>query len=245
MKWGQILNIDTIIAICIFIAVVYCLLTTKRKPGKYKFQGLGDGSFTPTKTNTSPGFWNYGKSSQKKAKKFYKHEEKCRKIFEKIYGHKFKSVRPDWLKNPVSGRNLELDGFCPKIRTPIGTGLAFEYDGEQHSKYNKRFHKHGSQEFLYQCKKDSWKDLRCKQEGVTLIRIPHHVAYEDLERYITNILDKRKLLPRDHRRSGSFAYTPRSQDEEYEESVRSQSLNSTRFAWKENNGIGFLTGLYR
>lgn len=245
MKWEYLLNIDAIAMICIAIAVLYFFLTTKRKPGKYQFQGLNGNLTSPISTGS--GFWNYSESNNspnKPKKKFFKHEEKCRKIFQKIYGHKFKSVRPDWLKNPVTGKNLELDGYCPKIRTPIGQGLAFEYDGQQHSKYNKRFHKHGEQEFIYQCKKDSWKDIRCKQEGVVLIRIPHYVAYEDLERFITNSLDKKKLLPRGGVPSSIF--TPKSQEEEYENFKKSSSIfNSTQYAWTEKKAIGFLSGLYR
>jgi hypothetical protein len=126
----------------------------------------------------------------RRSKKINKHEEKCRIIFQVLFNQKFESVRPGWLKNPVTGRNLELDGFCPTIMTPLGRGLAFEYDGEQHSKYNKHFHRHGPDEFLYQVKKDSWKDLRCKQEGVMLIRIPHYIAYNELRPYIVRQLQK-------------------------------------------------------
>ena len=194
IKWSYILNIDTIAIIIIIIAVVYCIYTTELKPRKFKFKDI-EGAIVDGKVP-----WTYGipRQKQKKKRKLNKHEERCRDIFQDIYGARFKSVRPKWLKNPVTGRNLELDGFCPSIRTPLGMGLAFEYDGVQHSKYNKHFHRHGANEFLYQCKKDSWKDMKCKKEGVFLIRIPHFVAFEDLERYITNKLDKHKLLPLDH-----------------------------------------------
>lgn len=202
MRWWDFLNVDTIAAVCVIIAVIYCLFVTKRKPGKYKFLGLGDSGWDISEGNN---FWDYGvpknlrrkdrRSRRPRRQKFNKHEERCREIFQNIYGMKFKSVRPEWLKNPVTGKNLELDGFCEDIPTPIGRGLAFEYDGEQHSKYNKHFHRHGPDEFLYQVKKDSWKDIRCKQQKVFLVRIPHFVAYEDLERYITNKLRKKNLLP--------------------------------------------------
>jgi hypothetical protein len=132
---------------------------------------------------------------KKKKKKRYKHQERCREIFEQIFHTPFKSVRPDWLKNPVSGgHNLELDGFAPDIRTPIGRGLAFEYDGAQHSKYIPRFHPNGPDDFIYQVKKDSLKDLRCKEQGVMLIRIPHFVDYSDLERYIRQKLSRAGML---------------------------------------------------
>lgn len=119
-----------------------------------------------------------------KQPKFNKSEERCREIFQQMFGVKFKSVRPSFLKNPVTGKNLELDGFNSDIRTPIGKGLAFEYDGEQHSKYNRHFHRSGESEFQYQVKKDEYKDVRCREEGILLIRIPHYIAYGDLERFI-------------------------------------------------------------
>jgi len=199
-EWGYIFNIDTIAVLLLIIAVTYCFFTTKKK-FRTVFQGLGESGW-----NVSEGsnFWNTPLSSRKKRarrdQKKNKHEERCREIFQDVYGHKFKTVRPGWLKNPVTGKNLELDGYCSTIQTPLGQGLAFEYDGAQHSKYNKHFHRGGPDEFLYQVKKDSWKDVRCKQQGVLLVRIPHFVAYEDLERYITSKLDKLHLLPRDRSR---------------------------------------------
>lgn len=122
-----------------------------------------------------------------------KHEERCRTIFEEIFGREFRSIRPDWLKNPITKRNLELDGFCESIKTPIGRGLAFEYDGEQHSRYipGSHFHRKGPMEFVYQAKKDSWKDMTCKNRGVLLIRIPSFVHFDDLERYIKQELRKK------------------------------------------------------
>jgi hypothetical protein len=179
-----VLNIDTIMAIIIICLVIYFIWTTKKK--KYIFQGLD----ANVQINTlSP-------IAKKKKKKVYKHEEACRTIFEEIFQVKFKSVRPDWLKNPVTGRNLELDGFNSGIRTKLGTGLAFEYDGAGHSVYSpNHFHKKGPDEFVYQVKKDAYKDLRCKQEGVMLIRIPSFVNFSDLDRFIKQELNRQGIMP--------------------------------------------------
>nr|QBK86400.1 MAG: restriction endonuclease [Marseillevirus LCMAC102] len=192
MKWGYLFNIDTFVILVIVVAVIYCLFTTKRKPKKFKFRGLGSSGWNVAEGSN---FWKYGVSRKKAKQKLNKHEERCREIFQDIYRQKFKSIRPDWLKNPVTGKNLELDGYCANIHTSQGQGLAFEYDGSQHSTYNKHFHRNGPDEFLYQVKKDSWKDIRCKEEGVLLIRIPHFVAYEDLERYIKNKIGKLRIFP--------------------------------------------------
>lgn len=198
-KWSYVFNVDMIFLIILIIAVIYCFFTIRRKPGKFDFQGLGEDGW---QVSDGTKYWSRGLSayrkknkSKKKKSRINKHEERCRQIFQTIYRQKFKSVRPKWLENPVTGRNLELDGYCPDIYTPIGKGLAFEYDGEQHAKYNKHFHRAGKDEFLYQVKKDSWKNLRCKQKRVMLVRIPHFVAYHDLERYIKMKLKKLQVMP--------------------------------------------------
>ena len=92
-------------------------------------------------------------------------------------------MRPDWLKNPWTYQNLELDGYNPDIVTPKGKGLAFEYDGVQHSRFTPLFHS-CVDDFEYQVMKDSLKDEMCKDEGVLLIRIPHYVCYWHLKPFI-------------------------------------------------------------
>ncbi|OHD25750.1 MAG: hypothetical protein A2086_14180 [Spirochaetes bacterium GWD1_27_9] len=74
-----------------------------------------------------------------------------------------------WLRYNSS---LQLDIYLPNIN------LAFEYDGEQHYKYMSYFHKN-KQDFLEQQDRDRFKDRRCEEEGITLIR------YRDKTEYIT------------------------------------------------------------
>ena len=92
---------------------------------------------------------------------------------------------------------MELDGFNSDIKTPLGNGLAFEYDGKQHSTYVPHFHKNGVKEFEYQVAKDTWKDEKCKENKILLIRIPHFVAFYDLDRYIRMILKRKSMLKDD------------------------------------------------
>jgi len=194
-KWDwSWVNLDTIAILIIVVAVIYCLITRKRS--KHKFRGLGESGFDFQESN-----WNRPLRRKKKKKKLYKNEEKCRDIFQRMFQRPFPTIRPDWLKSPVTGRNLEIDGFCPDIETPIGRGLVFEYNGRQHSKYVPHFHRKGPQEFHYQCAKDDWKNAKCKEKGITLINIPHDISPHDLERHIKYKLRKIGTFSRGSSRS--------------------------------------------
>jgi len=124
----------------------------------------------------------------------HKNEQRCRKILEDIFQKPFPSVRPKWLKNPSTKRNLELDMYChdlvvngKKVR------IAAEFDGKQHTQMT-GFHKN-KKELMYQILKDQYKDKRCKELGITLLRIPYW-ATDDLKGYITRKLDDIGLLPK-------------------------------------------------
>lgn len=187
--WYSFINVDSIVVFILVCLTLYFLLTRKRPKKKYDFLG-----FVVTEgVEDNENIFSLPKKKKKK-KKINKHEERCREIFQNIFNLTFKSVRPDWLKNPATGRNLELDGFCPTIKTSMGTGLAFEYDGIQHAQYTKHFHQSGPQEFIYQDRKDAYKSKMCKEKGIMLIRISHKVIYEDLERYIRDQLRFKGLL---------------------------------------------------
>lgn len=127
-----------------------------------------------------------GALTQKRPKRINKTENKCRVIFEKIFSRPFPSIRPEWLKNPTTGKNLELDGYCEELQ------LAFEYDGVQHARFDKHFHKSGT-DFVYQVAKDDYKTKKCKIEGIDLIRIPHYISPISLEDYIRREI---KRIPR-------------------------------------------------
>jgi hypothetical protein len=114
----------------------------------------------------------------------WKNENRCRDIIQKIFQKEFKSVRPDFLKNPVTGKNLELDCYNEELK------LAFEIDGVQHAKYTPYFHRGGVAQFEYDLKKDDFKTKKCKLEGVDLIRIPHFILPNNLEDYIRKEIDK-------------------------------------------------------
>ena len=116
-----------------------------------------------------------------------KHETRCRVILENLFRAPFISIRPDFLKYPKTGKNLELDMFNQDLM------LALEYDGVHHRKFTEFFHK-TEQDFFDQQDRDQFKEQRCKELGIILIRVPDTVKYDDLEEYIKNELDKKGIF---------------------------------------------------
>ena len=154
---------------------------------------------TSTKASAKPkdggggwGLWGSGAAGASgngsgdggEGKKKWKGEERCREILQQIYRKPFPSSRPDFLKNPVTNKNLELDCYCESLK------IALEYDGAQHANYTPRFHRDDKWNFVYQVRKDDWKTKKCEEMGITLIRIPHYVQHEKLEAYIRKKLEK-------------------------------------------------------
>lgn len=119
-------------------------------------------------------------------------EEKCRNIFERLFGLSFLRCRPDFLKNPKTKRNLELDGFNRSIPTALGKGLAFEYNGSQHYFFNPKYHIN-YERFEEQVERDDFKKKACLKNGVLLITIPYTVRDEELEDYITKKIYEKEL----------------------------------------------------
>ena len=107
-----------------------------------------------------------------------KHENECRHILESIYyPYKFPSIRPEFLKNPVTGRNLEIDCYNDYLK------IGLEYQGRQHREFCPYFHK-THEEFEYQLEKDKYKKQVCEKMGIKMIYIPDTIKYENLEYYI-------------------------------------------------------------
>ena len=113
-------------------------------------------------------------------------EEMCRNIFEVIYGVPFPNVRPDFLKNPETGRNLELDGYNEEL------GIAFEYQGPQH--YTERNPWNKDQSMVPQFRRDEFKKEVCRRVGIYLIRIPYTVTPNNLPSYIWKRIPESRTL---------------------------------------------------
>ena len=107
-----------------------------------------------------------------------KGETACRQICQKLFGIPFTKIRPDWLRNNVTGYNLELDIYNDNLK------LAVEYNGKQHYEYVPHFHRQGKEQFRNQQYRDEIKRMLCRENGIRLIEIPHTIKLEDLESFI-------------------------------------------------------------
>ena len=96
-------------------------------------------------------------------------EELTCKTFERIIGRQVQyGVRPNFLKNMQSGRNLELDCYDPE------TKIGIEYNGKQHYTFVPRFHK-SEEDFRKQLQRDQLKRQLMSEYGGILIEVPYTV----------------------------------------------------------------------
>lgn len=106
-------------------------------------------------------------------------EERCREIVTRLLRpYRVEKVRPTWLRNPRTGRCLELDMFCPDY--PSGP-VAVEYNGCQHYVLTE-LHRHRS-DLTAQKARDRVKRQLCRQHGVRLIVVPYTKRFE-MEAYL-------------------------------------------------------------
>lgn len=96
-------------------------------------------------------------------------EELCARIMSEHYKRDMKiNIRPSFLRNPKTGKCLELDVYDQISKTAV------EYNGAQHYKYPNTFHK-TEEEFNDQVYRDKLKKKLCKKENVSLIVVPYSV----------------------------------------------------------------------
>jgi hypothetical protein len=102
----------------------------------------------------------------------------CAQVLRDIFPeHYFYTTRPNWLKNPETGRNLELDFLNEELR------VAIEYNGIQHYVFPNCFHK-TKEEFIGQIRRDQYKRKKCDDMGVYLISIPYNVPLTEVKHFI-------------------------------------------------------------
>lgn len=115
---------------------------------------------------------------------FPSHEKRTKQFLNATFSpYCFTKVRPEWLRNPKTKRKLELDCYCPEL------GVAFECDGELHSRFSKHFHK-TEKRWKIQQERDRIKDFLCRRQGVKLIRVPFWLHMDSLEDFLLMEMQK-------------------------------------------------------
>lgn len=122
----------------------------------------------------------------------YIQQEKFRQIIEKTIGFPFPSKKPEFLKNILSGRNLELDGYNEKLK------IAFEYQGYQHYEIDKavvfRRGLEAAQEKLEEIQqRDLFKITKCIEQDVLLIVVPYWIPERDWKSFIEDKIITRRI----------------------------------------------------
>ena len=107
-----------------------------------------------------------------------KGEKKCKEFVEFITGKKFDKVRPDFLKNPVTGHPLELDLYNDELR------LAIEYNGAQHYQFNAMMHNNSKDRFQNQQYRDLIKKQLCEQYNIRLVLVPYTVPEDKIPGFL-------------------------------------------------------------
>lgn len=105
-----------------------------------------------------------------------KTENMCRDIVEDIFKKPFPSVRPDFLRNPETNRNMECDMMNSDLK------ICIEYNGRQH--YHQVSHFQNTQDFKKQLERDQLKKKLLEKNGYRLIEIPYTIHQDILHKYI-------------------------------------------------------------
>jgi hypothetical protein len=96
-----------------------------------------------------------------------KSEPLFREVLEEVMSRfgkfEFPKIRPDWLKNPETGKSLEIDCFNEELE------IGFELQGAQHYKPIK--HWGGEKAFARTIRRDNHKLTECRKRGVYLFKI--------------------------------------------------------------------------
>ncbi len=121
-----------------------------------------------------------------RSEKDSKGEIACRAALKRIFNRPFDKCRPDFLRNVVTGNKYNLEIDCYDADLKIGV----EYQGRQHYEFVPYMHNNNYAVFLNQKYRDELKRMKCKENGVLLIEVPHKVKEADIETFLRKELAK-------------------------------------------------------
>lgn len=121
------------------------------------------------------------KSNEIQEKGESKIERDCKSVMERIFNKPFRKIRPNFLNNPITGKNMELDIYNDELK------VACEANGIQHYRFTPYFHK-SIEVFRAQKYRDYIKRQLCKDNGILLIEVPYDV--KDIQGFILKELMK-------------------------------------------------------
>lgn len=107
-----------------------------------------------------------------------KGERICKEVAERLFKRPFHKIRPDFLKNDKTGKNMEIDMYNDELK------LGIEYNGIQHYKFSPYYHRNGQKDFEGQIYRDKLKEQRCEENEIKLIVVPYLVKPDEIENYI-------------------------------------------------------------
>jgi hypothetical protein len=171
-------KIETVICfIVVGLALISLIRIAKGKKGSFNTSFFYD----PLMSQAS-SYPVHSKSNEKKKKQvFSKGESECRRVLESIFQRSFPQSRPSFMRNSVTGSNLELDCFNEELK------VACEYHGRQHYKYTPHWHP-SKQHFYNQQYRDKETRELCKKNGIYLIEVPYTVPLNKIDRFIRSKL---------------------------------------------------------
>lgn len=178
-----------IILFCVFFLFMFALFNfLTRQKGSYTnydetIKSLFELPFAPKKSVSESRFaaWENRSFSVNSNGIQSKGEQECKRVIEEITQKPFIKHRPDFLKNEITGKNLELDCYNDELK------LAIEYNGIQHYEYTPVFHK--NRDSFYNTKyRDKMKVTLCHENRIKLIVVPYTVKLQDIKRYIQDHL---------------------------------------------------------
>ncbi len=159
-----------------------------RRPSEHTFRVINSDNRTPRNQTVLGGYVSNHKRSEFRSDG----EMLCCKIFEELVEEPVEiNIRPNFLKNPKTNRNLELDCFYRK------KSIAIEYNGSYHYRYEPTFHKDGNKSFLEVRERDKLKKELCVKNGIRLICVPWTVdcgekTKDGKWKYIKRTLEQRE-----------------------------------------------------